>query len=73
MTWISHSLPPEAEDPPPALPAPPSRLDELRAARAALLQSVRPRIRSERQERIRRRIVDLTLKILVEETSHAET
>lgn len=68
MNWLERSQPREAEDPPPPLPAPPSRLEQLRAERAALLASVHPRIRSSRQERIRRRISDLTRQILNEES-----
>lgn len=65
MSWIARALPPEAEDPPP----PPNRLQHLRDERAALLMSVHPRIRSSRQERIRRRIADLTRTILAEESA----
>lgn len=67
MSWIARSLPTEADDPPPALP--PNRLQQLRAERAALLATVHPRIRSSRQERIRRRIADLTRTILAEESA----
>lgn len=61
MTFIARSLPPEAED------SPPTRRDLLRLEREALIQQVRPRMRSQRQERIRRRIADLTQAIMKEE------
>ena len=58
MTFVSRSLPPEPDDPPP------TRLQELTWERAALLGQVRPRVRSLRQERIRERIAGLTRQIL---------
>lgn len=64
MTFASRSLPPEAEDPPP------TRRDLLRLERDMLLRQVRPRVRSDRQERIRRRIADITKAIMTEETGH---
>lgn len=64
MTFVSRSLPPEAEDPPP------TRRDLLAMGRDTLLRQVRPRVRSDRQERIRRRIADLTQAIITEETEH---
>jgi hypothetical protein len=38
--------------------------------RAALIPLVHPRMRSDRQERIRRRIAILTKAIMIEETGH---
>ena len=64
MSFANHSLPPEAEDPPP------TRRDILRMERDMLLRQVRPRVRSDRQERIRRRIADITKAIITEETEH---
>lgn len=64
MSFANHSLPPEAEDPPP------TRRDLLKLERDMLLRQVRPRVRSDRQERIRRRIADITLAIITEETEH---
>lgn len=64
MSFTSRSLPPEAEDPPP------TRRDLLRRERDMLLRQVRPRVRSDRQERIRRRIADITKAIMTEETEH---
>lgn len=62
MSFASRSLPPETEDPPPA------QRDLLLMERDLLLRKVRPRVRSHHQERIRRRIADLTLAIMTEET-----
>ena len=62
MSFASRSLPPEAEDPPP------SRRDLLQMERDMLLRKVRPRVRSLNQERIRRRIAELTTAIMTEET-----
>jgi hypothetical protein len=67
MSWIDRCQPREAEDPPPPLSGPPGRLEQLRPERVALLASVHLRVRSSRQERIRRRIADLTNQILMEE------
>lgn len=61
MTFAAHALPPEAEDPPP------TRRDLLRDEREALIAQVRPRIRSNRQERIRRRIAEVTMAMIREE------
>jgi hypothetical protein len=61
MSWISHSVPREAEDPP---PEPPSEIARLEVERAALQASVRRGIRSQRQERILRRIAEITREIL---------
>lgn len=61
MTFVSRSVPREADDPPPALP---TEIETLAAERAALLVKVRPRVRSLRQERIRERITDITRQIL---------
>lgn len=63
MTWIARSLPREADDDPPPS-APPTRTELLRAERAELLGQVRPRVRSARQERIRRRIEEITRTLL---------
>lgn len=63
MNWISHSLPPEAEDPP---PEPVTETIDLAAERAALVARVRRGIRSRNQERILRRIADITRQILSE-------
>jgi hypothetical protein len=62
MSFVSRSLPPESEDPPP------SRRDLLQMERDLLLRKVRPRVRSLNQERIRRRIAELTTAIMTEET-----
>lgn len=64
MSFASRSLPPESEDPPPA------RRDLLQMERDLLLRQVRPRVRSLHQERIRRRIAELTTAIMEEETGH---
>lgn len=67
MSFVAHSCPPESEPWPGSgadEPAPPGRLARLAAERATLLALVRPRVRSDRQERIRRRITDLTRQIL---------
>lgn len=61
MTWIARSLPPEPDLPP---PDPPPRIELLAAERNRLIEQLRPRIRSNRQERIRRRIAEITLQIL---------
>lgn len=58
MSFVSRSLPPEPDDPPP------TELESLAAERAALLRQIRPRIRTARQVRIRERIAGLTRKIL---------
>ncbi len=62
MSWIARSLPPESEQdasPPPATP-----LEMLEAERLELIDQIRPRIRSARQERIRRRIEEITLQMM---------
>lgn len=64
MTFVARSLPPEAEDPPP------TRRDLLRAEREALIRQIRPRIRSDRQELIRRRIAAITTAIMQEERGY---
>ena len=64
MSFASRSLPPEPEDPPP------TRRDLHLMERELLLRKVRPRVRSMHQERIRRRIVELTTAIMQEETGH---
>lgn len=61
MTWITRSVPREAEDPP---PEPPSEIARLVAERATLQGKVRRGIRSRRQERILRRIAEITREIL---------
>ena len=58
MSWISRSLPPEPEDPPP------TEIETLAAERAALQRQIRPRIRTARQVRIRERIAVITRQIL---------
>ncbi len=63
MSWIDRSLPPEAEDPP---PDPPTELERLAAERAELHTKVRRGIRSRNQERILRRIAEITRQILSE-------
>lgn len=65
MTWIHRALPREADDDP---PPPPSEIERLAAERAGLLRLVRRGIRSRRQERILRRITEITRTIL----SHTE-
>lgn len=69
MGWIDRSLPPEADDP---LQAPPSELEQLVAERQQLLGRVRRGIRSRHQERILRRIAEITRKILQQRTSGAQ-
>lgn len=64
MSFASRSLPPESEDPPP------SRRDLLVMEREALIPLIRPRMRTERQLRIRRRIALLTEQLMQEETGH---
>lgn len=66
MGWIDRSLPPEAEDPPR------SELEQLVAERQQLLGRVRRGIRSRHQERILRRIAEITRKILQQRTSGAQ-
>ncbi len=61
MNWIDRSLPPEADDPP---PAPVAEIDRLAAERAALIAEIRPRIRTARQVRIRSRIAVITRLLL---------
>lgn len=61
MPWIERSLPFEADDPP---PAPPTELERLAAERAALIGRVRRGIRSRHQERILRRIAEITREML---------
>ncbi len=61
MNWITRSLPPEAEDPP---PEPPGEIARLEAERVQLSAEVRRGIRSRRQERILRRIAEITREIL---------
>ncbi len=61
MTFVSRSVPREADDPPPTLP---TEIESLAAERAALIGRVRRGIRSRHQERILRRIADITRKIL---------
>lgn len=58
MTFATRSIPREADDPPP------DRRQVLEWERQSLLAQVRPRIRSARQELIRRRITELTTEIL---------
>jgi len=58
MSFASRSLPPEAEDPPP------TALESLAAERASLLGRVRRGIRSRHQERILRRIAEITRAML---------
>lgn len=66
MSFASRSLPPEAEDPPP------SRRDLLLMERDTLILKILPRVRSDRQERIRRRIASLTQAIMTEEMDHGQ-
>lgn len=61
MSWIDRSLPPEPEDPP---PAPPTGLQDLAAERDRLRALVRRGIRSRHQERILRRIAEITRQML---------
>lgn len=64
MSWISRSLPPEADDPPPAPVEAPVPVDPIEAERAELREKVRPRLRTARQVRIRERIAELTIESL---------
>lgn len=68
MSFVSRSLPPEADDPPPVGP---TEMESLAAERAALLRQIRPRLRTRRQMRIRERIAGLTRKILTLSTGGA--
>lgn len=61
MGWIERSLPPEADDPP---PAPSTALQDLAAERDRLRSLVRRGIRSRHQERILRRIAEITRAML---------
>ena len=63
MTFISRCVPPEADDPPPAAP---TEIASLAAERATLQGQVRCGIRSQRQERILRRIAEITRQMLTE-------
>ena len=62
MSWIERSLPRERDEDPPE----PSGPSQLEAERAALLAQVRRGIRSQRQERILRRIAEITHQLLAE-------
>ncbi len=67
MGWIERSLPPEADDPPPAPVEAPDALpsvDPIEAERAELRELIRPRLRTTRQVRIRERITALTIESL---------
>lgn len=64
MSWISHSLPPEADDPPQAPVEAPAPTIDLGTQRAELAAKVRRGIRSHHQDRILRQIADLTRQIL---------
>lgn len=64
MTWIHRSLPPEAEDPPSEALRPPTALQDLAAERDRLRALVRRGIRSRHQERILRRIAEITTTML---------
>ncbi len=61
MNFITRSQPPEADDPPPVAP---TEIEALAAERAMLQRQVRRGIRSQRQERILRRIAEITRHIL---------
>ena len=61
MTWVHRSLPPEADDPP---PAPPTALQDLAAERDRLRSLVRRGIRTRHQVRILRRIAEITREML---------
>lgn len=61
MSWIERSLPPEADDPPPIAP---TEIESLAAERARLVAKVRRGIQSRHQDRILRRIADITRQIL---------
>lgn len=63
MTWITRSQPREAEDPPPESV---TETIDLVTERAALAAKVRRGIRSRHQERILRRIAEVTRQILSE-------
>lgn len=71
MSWITRSLPTEPDldaSPPPATP-----LETLEAERLQLIDQIRPRIRSSRQERIRRRIAEITRQMIAIEASRHST
>jgi hypothetical protein len=61
VSWIARSLPsePELDASPPATP-----LETLEAERLQLIRQIRPRIRSKRQERIRRQISEITCQMM---------
>ena len=61
MSFASRSVPPEADDPP---LAPPTALQDLAAERDRLRLLVRRGIRSRHQERILRRIAEITREML---------
>ena len=61
MSFVSRSVPPEADDPP---PAPVAEIERLAAERAQLIAQIRPRIRTARQVRIRSRIAEITRQML---------
>lgn len=66
MSWVARSCPPDTEPwADEAAQAPDDPLAALTAERGRLIALVRPRIRSTRQERIRRQIAALTRQILV--------
>lgn len=69
MSWIDRSQPPEAEDPPPAPPAD-AAIADLAAERDDLRSKVRRGIRSRHQDRILRRIAEITREML-ERKPHA--
>lgn len=61
MSFVSRSLPPEADDPPLEQP---TALQDLAAERDRLRSLVRRGIRSHHQERILRRIAEITRAML---------
>jgi hypothetical protein len=68
MRWIDRAFPPEREDPPPVKPAAPPNpaIVDLADERATLAAKVRRGIRSRHQERILRRIAEITREMLGE-------
>jgi hypothetical protein len=63
MSFVTRSLPPEADDPP---LAPPTALQDLAAERDRLRSLVRRGIRTRHQVRILRQIAEITRQILSE-------
>jgi len=68
MSWLDRSQPPEPDDPPPLEPTPPPAASDLAAEREKLAAKVRRGIRSRHQDRILRRIAEITREMLIRRT-----